>query len=194
MVMYTALRYMRNTYSQEVLTKQMEALYNNAMPHKFYMFSLGLAGFVSSPFVLPDAPPLVKWIEQACMFAKQWLASPHSQATVDPITQQTILVMPGPVPTDISLHNHDAMLQLWKSALESEDWAMMTPQPACDNLAKASVPQRREARKKTGSLPANAIAVHSEKQSSNAPPTPSTSRKRSSQQNLERTSKKPRKD
>ena len=189
-VMYTALRYMRNTYSQEVLASQMEALYDDVRPDKFYMFSLGLAGFVSSPFVLTDAPPLVKWIEQACMFARQWLVSPYSQATIDPKTQKTMLVMPGPVPTDISLHNHDAMMQLWKSALESEDWAMTIPHPACDNLAKAE--------EKTGSLPllssASAIAVRSEKTSSNTPPSPSNSRKRSSQPNPERMSKKPRKD
>ena len=189
-VMYTALRYMRNTYSQQVLANQMEALYDNAKPHKPSMFFFGLADFMSSPFVLPDAPPLVKWIEEVCVFANQWLVCPYSRATIDPITQKTMLVMPGPVPTDISLHNHDAMLQLWKSALESEDWVMTTPHPACDNLAKAE--------EKTVSLPlpssASAIAVQSEKKSNDTPPSPSTSRKRSSQRNPERMSKKPRKD
>ena len=192
-VMYTALRYMHNTYSQQVLADQIETLYNSARPHKTVMLFFGLACFVCIPFVLPDAPPLVKWIEQACMFGRQWLESPHSLATTDPITEKTTLEMPGPVPTDISLHNHDAMLQLWKSALESEDWAMTTPHPACDNLAKAE--------EKTGSLPllssANAIAmipVRSKKKASDTPPRPSKSRKRSSQQNPERMSKKPRKD
>ena len=123
------------------------------------------------------------------------LMSLHSKATIDPKTQQTMFLMPGPVPTDISLYNHDAMLQLWKSTLESEDWAMTTPHPACDNLGNASVPQQGEA---TGSLPlppsASAVAVQSQIKSSDKPPSPTTSRKRTSQQNLERMSKKPRKD
>ena len=170
--MYSAMRYMRNTYPEPVLGRQMKALYDAAMPHKFSMFFQGLTGFMSSPLVLPDAPPLVKWIEQACMFARQWLMSLHSKATIDPETQQTMFLMPGPVPTDISLYNHDAMLQLRKSTLGSEDWAMTTPHSACDNLGKASVPQQGEA---TGSLPlppsASAVAVQSEIKSSDpAPP------------------------
>ena len=164
-VMYTTLRYMRNEYSQATLQKHMKSIYDEGRYAKYTTFGDGLAPFMGSKLVLLDAPPLVRWIEMACDLVKEWLLSSYSKVSVDTSTEATILLESGPVPDTIRFHDHTALLELWKSTLDSEDWNKLTPQLAHDNLADPSE---------------SAVTVQSDESFDNL--TTTTSRKRGSQQ------------
>ncbi len=186
-VMYTTLRYMRSDYSQAELQDSIKRIYDEGGEYKIVMFTKGLTRYMSSALVLPDAPPLVSWIETACSLAKEWLLSAYADVHTDRTTRAVTLLEPGPVPNTIRFHDHTALLELWKSTLDSEDWNKVTPQPPHDNLATTAV--QREPKEKTGSLqpPASESAA-------TVPPTPTTSRKRGSQQDIGGRSKRLRQD
>ena len=140
-VMYTTLRYMRSDYSQARLQDTMAQIYDAGDNHKFGMFARGLSDYMLSALVLPDAPPLVNWIETACDLGKEWLLSKYSKVIINPITEVTTVPETGPVPETIGFHDHTALLELWKSTLYSEEWNKVTPRPAHDNLAKSAEPK-----------------------------------------------------
>ena len=194
-VMYTTLRYMRSDYSQARLQDTMAKIYDKGGDIKISMFISGLSDYMYSPLVLPDAPPLVNWIETACELGREWLFSKYSKVIINRTTRVTTLLESGPVPETIGFHDHTALIELWKSTLDSEEWNKVTPQPAHDNLVKTAI--QRESKGKTESLqlpPSEiAVTVQSDTISSDKPPI-TTSRKRGSQQNPERKSKRPRTD
>ena len=189
-VMYTTLRYMRSNYSQAKLQQNIAKIYDEGANEKFAVFSKGLAKYMLSPLVLPDALPLVNWIETACLLGKEWLSSKYSEVISDPRTEIITPLESGPVPESIGFHDHTALLELWKSTLDSEDWNKVTPQPAHDNLAKNAV--QRESKGKTESLqlpPSESAATVQSDKISFHNLTPTTSKKRGLQQDPGRSKK-----
>ena len=187
--MYTTLRYMRNKYNQARLQESIGKIYDEGGDYKFCMFVQGLSRYMASPLVLPDAPPLVSWIETACSLAREWLLSTYANVNTDRRTRAVTLLEPGPVPDTIRFHDHTALLELWKSTLDSEGWARVTPQPAHDNLADT-------AEEKTEALqppPSESAAIVQSDKISDETPIPS-SRKRGSQQDTGGRSKRLRQD
>ena len=157
-VMYTALRYMRNNYWRDILQESMQ-IYNEGGSSKFAMFFDGLVLQLD----LPDAPPLVRWIEKACDLGKEWLLSQYSKVRPNNReTDPTILLESDPVPETIGFHDHKALLELWKLTLDSEDWNKVTPHQAHDNLTMTW--RDPEPKEKTESLqppPSESAAVQS---------------------------------
>ena len=190
-VMYTTLRYMRNKYTQAQLQQGMKSLYDESSNQKPAMFLDGLDQHMGSELVLPDAPPLVRWIAMACDLVKEWLSSTYSKVSIDTRTQATILLASGPVPDTIRFHDHTALLELWKSTLDSEDWNKVTPQPAHDNLAKSA--EQREPKGLQLPPSESPATVQSDKTSVDNP-SPTTSKKRGLQRHPESRSKRLRQD
>ena len=191
-VMYTTLRYMRSEYSQADLQENIAKIYDEGGDRKISMFTRGLDDYLYSPLVLPDALPLVNWIETACDLGKEWVSSKYSKVIVNRTTGVTTLLASGPVPETIRFHDHTALLELWKSTLDSEDWNKVTPQPAHDNLAKSAEPKG-----KTKSLqlpPSESPATVQSDKISVDNPSPTTSKKRALKRNPGGRSKRLRQD
>ena len=189
--MYTTLRYMQNKYDQTRLQANIGKIYDQGGECKSFMLVQGLSTYMASALILPDAPPLVSWIDTACSLAREWLLSTYANVNIDPDTQVVTLREPGPVPNTIRFHDHTALLELWKSTLDSEGWNTVTPQPAHDNLADTAEPKE-----KTEALqppPSESAAIVLSDKSSDETPIP-TSRKRGSQQDTRRRSKRLRQD
>ena len=131
-VLYTALRYMPNGYTErlKLLYMKMGELFSAEPSMKSRALQIGFAEYMGGKLDLPHAPPLVTWIEKTRDLVDEWLRSPYSIADLK--TKSTTFENPGPVPSHIGLHNHDALLRLCDSMLEPELWSGVSPRPACD--------------------------------------------------------------
>ena len=127
---------MKNEYPPELLTESIIALYEEERYYqKFTLFREGLKSYMADvPLVLPDASPIVHWIECACDYTREWLKSMYSKVLQDGKTGLPKFCLPGPVPPSIHFHNHTALLELWKAQLNPILWKGIRPVPPFDYL------------------------------------------------------------
>ncbi|KAJ7584143.1 hypothetical protein C8J56DRAFT_1166983 [Mycena floridula] len=115
-VCYVALRYLETKLEVKNLREFFDRVYDDENPDKFT--------FIVSPWTafgtkvdIKSSPALTGWIQQAGVLAAEWLLC--SNAAVDGTGALATLVDPGPVPSTIKFHSHDALKDVWKRALEN---------------------------------------------------------------------------